>query len=108
MFKTVQTIELSGAALDWAVSKCEGYRRDVDISDVFTPSRDWAHGGPIIDRWELDLNKTGLRTWRAKTVSLGRYYDALGPTPLIAAMRCYVKAKLGETIEVPSELLEGV
>jgi hypothetical protein len=28
-----------------------------------------------------------------------------GPTPLIAAMRCYVASKMGDTIEVPEELL---
>ncbi|MCY1547037.1 hypothetical protein D9M68_830700 [compost metagenome] len=28
-----------------------------------------------------------------------------GQTPLIAAMRCIVAAKLGETVDVPSELI---
>ena len=28
-----------------------------------------------------------------------------GPTPLIAAMRSYVASKLGETVEVPDELI---
>lgn len=27
-----------------------------------------------------------------------------GPTPLIAAMRCYVASKLGDTIDIPEEL----
>jgi hypothetical protein len=27
-----------------------------------------------------------------------------GPTPLIAAMRCYVAAKLGDTVEIPEDL----
>ena len=27
-----------------------------------------------------------------------------GPTPLIAAMRCYVASKLGDEVEVPDEL----
>jgi hypothetical protein len=27
-----------------------------------------------------------------------------GPTPLIAAMRCYVEAKLGDEVEIPKEL----
>jgi hypothetical protein len=29
---------------------------------------------------------------------------AFGPTPLIAAMRCYVISKLGDEVEVPDEL----
>lgn len=68
-------------------------------------STDWAQGGPIIERCEIDLNSAGIRTWRAKTVSLGRLYDGVGPTPLIAAMRCYVASKLGDITEVPQELL---
>jgi hypothetical protein len=27
-----------------------------------------------------------------------------GPTPLIAAMRCYVASKLGDEIDIPEEL----
>ena len=30
-----------------------------------------------------------------------------GPTPLIAAMRCYVASKLGDEVEVPVELQGG-
>jgi hypothetical protein len=29
---------------------------------------------------------------------------AQGPTPLIAAMRCYVASQLGDEVEVPEEL----
>jgi hypothetical protein len=28
-----------------------------------------------------------------------------GPTPLIAAMRCYVASKFGDEVETPEELL---
>jgi len=35
--------------------------------------------------------------------TLGQY----GPTPLIAAMCCYVTSKLGEEVEVPDELVKG-
>lgn len=31
----------------------------------------------------------------------------LGPTPLVAAMRCFVAARLGDTVEVPDNLQEG-
>ena len=27
-----------------------------------------------------------------------------GPTPLIAAMRCYVSGKLGDEVDIPEEL----
>ncbi len=29
----------------------------------------------------------------------------MGPTPLIAAMRCYVASKLGDEVDIPEELL---
>lgn len=31
--------------------------------------------------------------------------DAEGPTPLIAAMRCYVASKLGDEVDIPEELI---
>jgi hypothetical protein len=115
----MKTSELTGAALDWAVARCEGFIKVSIWSDHigvckkhsfederrWAPSTDWSQGGPIIERWEIDTNKAGLRTWRAKTVSIGRLYQATGPTPLIAAMRCYVASKLGDEIEIPKELV---
>ena len=114
----MKTSELTGAALDWAVAKCEqtagknireGYGGSllvVDANDFGAPaaySTNWSQGGPIIERWEIDTTKAGVRTWRARTVSSGRPYEGIGPTPLIAAMRCYVASKLGDEVEVPDE-----
>jgi hypothetical protein len=41
--------------------------------------------------------------WRA-SLSIDPYNKTDGPTPLIAAMRCYVASKLGAEIEIPKEL----
>ena len=73
----IKTSELTGAALDWAVAKCEGeefeikdgalvigtryesnsvdddYGCEFDIE--YRPSQDWAQGGPIIEREGIDL-----------------------------------------------------
>lgn len=69
-------------------------------------STDWAHGGPVVEREQIDLyGYRGLwmpdgQQWRgsidhpAGLMAIGR-----GPTPLIAAMRAYVASKFGE--EVP-------
>jgi len=109
----MKTAELTGAALDWAVAKCEEssgrdnattWLRDYLIGFSTRYSTNWSAGGPIIERWEIDTNKSGLHTWRAKTVSIGRFYDATGQTPLEAAMRCYVASKLGDTVDIPKEL----
>lgn len=39
------------------------------------------------------------------TFMVGEAEGFYGPTPLIAAMRCYVAYKLGKEVEVPDELL---
>ena len=124
----IKTSELTGTALDWAVAKCEG-KNGVLHDDGITrciviatasgvykgtwkPSVNWAQGGPIIEREEIDLNhyrladKTAM--WEASG-SIGAkgagYRYAVGPTPLIAAMRCYVASKLGDEVETPNELI---
>lgn len=103
----MKTAELTGAALDWAVARCEyGYGADYKTNKYST---DWAQGGPIIERTGMDLkNKFGtegrvcmahMRVQGAKWVH--------GDTPLIAAMRCYVAYKLGYEVEIPKELTKG-
>lgn len=101
----MKTSELTGAVLDWAVAKCEGFKYPND--PVFKPSTNWAHGGPIIERemiethaldgeWEAYSEIAGDGNWDENIQS--------GPTPLIAAMRCYVASKLGDDVDVPKEL----
>ena len=68
------------------------------------PSTDWAQGGPIIER-EVICIGSGMdaSTWYANK-GCGQHHR-FGPTPLIAAMRCYVASKLGAEVEVPDELV---
>ena len=74
----IKTDELQGAALDWAVAKCEGYtglhkiagrmphepqlgiwppRKEYGVMDLWELgySTDWAQGGPIIEREKLGM-----------------------------------------------------
>jgi hypothetical protein len=99
----MKTSELTGAALDWAVAKCEGYQLDLVPEGSYTPSTDWAQGGPIIEREEIDTMKVGVNQWRGR-IEGGNPVSRYGPTPLIAAMRCYVASKLGEDVSIPEEL----
>jgi hypothetical protein len=76
------------------------------------PSTDWAQGGPIIEREGIGLLRVGDRLphqqWDAgETDELPDTLWAVvsGPTPLIAAMRCYVASKLGDNIDIPEELI---
>jgi hypothetical protein len=106
----MKTSELQREALNWAVAKCEGYF-DIGMASVhdgvtsvfyfplWQPSTDWALAGPIIEREISRIEDLG-DTWEA----CGYGFTANGPTPLIAAMRCYVASKLGDEVEVPDEL----
>ena len=107
----IKTSELTGAALDWAVAKCEGYASG--CGGVVPYSTDWSQAGPIFERKKLSFcyNDFGAAPdkgdeyigfiWDGKQhVDLGR-----GPTPLIAAMRCHVTHELGDEVEVPDELI---
>jgi hypothetical protein len=93
--------ELQGAALDWAVAECEEF-----VEDEFEPSENWADGGPIIEREKIGLKYTGAAMEFVAWVNgeLSTVHDHYGPTPLIAAMRCYVASKMGDEIELPEEL----
>jgi hypothetical protein len=105
----MKTSELTGAALDWAVAKCEGVDRLFEAYEVGRHhySTDWAQGGPIIEREGIFVRpKTtgGWRCWIYDGKGEGIKFDQHGPTPLIAAMRCYVASKLGDEVEIPEEL----
>lgn len=102
---SMKTSELTGAALDWAVAKAIGAYKPVSVPAYST---DWAQGGPIIEREWLHVTPWPNESdedmrWQC------RQHDSIdcvsfGPTPLIAAMRCYVASKLGAEVGVPEEL----
>jgi hypothetical protein len=101
----VNTSELTDVALDWAVhialhGSCEGYAEH-------EYSTDWAQGGPIIDREIAKIERFSDSLWEA-TAFTKNAQDIVqnGPTPLIAAMRCYVAFKLGDEVEIPEELTD--
>lgn len=115
----VKTTALTGDALSWAVAKALDLNEEdyVEIDNLYGAvwrgpdyAYDWAHGGPIIEREEISISRefsAGGIEWAAWTPAPIRD-DAeafgYGPTPLIAAMRCFVASKLGDEIEVPGEL----
>lgn len=141
---TINTNELTKHALNWAVAVANGWhvfiaedKRDAlcvvvpgRLSPMFikggsaldwigsgywSPSTDWAQGGPIIERELIEtapayaedgVSATG---WMAVRFNDERATQqpvmAEGPTPLVAAMRAYVASKLGPTVDVPAEVL---
>ena len=102
----MKTSELTGAALDWAVAKCEYFPVRNGFDDNCPEySTDWAQGGPIIEREGINVWVFDDVTWKAENSFVGVDCVYEGPTPLIAAMRCYVASKLGDEIDIPKELI---
>ena len=116
----MKTHQLTGVALDWAVAQCEEveivydrmhgwwetsdpYYAEPNDPEMFSPSTNWAQGGPIIEREGMTLSCRLNRSFAMLMV--GYLVQEYGDTPLIAAMRCYVASKLGDEVEIPEELL---
>lgn len=110
----MKTSELTGAALDLAVAKCEGLDYSPittydGIGNEYPPtnySTDWAQGGPIIEREGICMSRVDtMAAWDARIYDgESEPWQAEGETALIAAMRCYVASKLGDEVDVPEEL----
>jgi hypothetical protein len=125
----IKTADLTRYALDWAVATCEegeaiskewhphfaSYGGELRLrATPYSPSTDWNQGGPIIEREKIEVtpptpkwcDEQADNDWMAVSLPAVRGEATLevGPTPLIAAMRCYVASKLGDEVEIPEEL----
>jgi hypothetical protein len=104
--KKIQTQSLTGTVLDWAVGKAVGCA-------PVGYSTEWEFGGPIIEQESISIQmaypaedcKPALWYAAKFATSVKAQPRAHGPTPLVAAMRCFVLSKLGEEVDVPEELL---
>jgi hypothetical protein len=123
--RKMKTEQLTGIALDWAVANCEAMLDGTDedirgLMRVYNPSSDWDDGGPIIDRERINLlcrkqpsDPTRSR-WSAYMYRFSHHMgendssitNLDGPTPLIAAMRCYVFTHFGAEIDIPEEFTD--
>ena len=119
----IKTSELQGAALDWAVAEAVGHQDirvtvDDDVMvvkqdqklpglvefDYFAPSTNWSQCGPLIESAGVLIGHyLDIGGWYADLEGAAVYRD--GPTPLIAACRAIVAAKLGDEVDVPEELV---
>ena len=121
----VKTAELIGAALDWAVAMVEGCEADrpqdgqirkgdvcmlvgpfrligLDADKFYSPSTNWAQGGPLIEQFGLDLWKHEGKFYAFHTRQHNKY---CADTVLVAACLAIVAAKLGDVVQVPAELV---
>ena len=116
----IKTSELTDVALDWAVAKAQGRTPTFNMNShgrvwhgwwlatggeyerMPNYSNDWAQAGPILEREGISICRM-TSDWSAAYNPSGATQD--GPTPLIAVMRCFCCSKLGDTVEVPEELI---
>lgn len=107
-----KTADLIGPALDWAVAKidqpqwsdddCRLWVQDYEYQ--YSPSTIWSQGGPIIEQEWIELGAYHDQ-WLAVFHGEDGSIDQAGPTPLVAAMRCFVASRLGDEVDIPEELL---
>ena len=108
--------ELTGSKLDWAVSKCDNTVWDDPEVELYLflknhdngfhyYSTNWAQGGPIIEREKIGVWPPDSEHPHWTAGKAGVMQAITGPALLIAAMRCYVASKLGDTVDIPEELV---
>lgn len=117
----INTADMSGAALDWAVAVACGYKIKVRHSEIFlpnsngafvrefSPSTDWGQGGPLLQSYGVWLSDDACPDeggpWVASLQGVGLQ---IGETPLVTAARAIVYGVLGDTVDVPAELVEAL
>ena len=123
----MKTNELTGAALDYWVAKCQALeqpriyrtREGADVCEHlapgtdgfppdyvdFRPSTDWADCGPLIDKFEMYVSSNGIG-WEANCMKDGHNihdHYGKGRTSREAVCRAVVRAAFGDEIhEVPA------
>ncbi|MDU9398094.1 phage protein NinX family protein [Pseudomonas sp. zfem003] len=121
---TLRTCDLIGAALDWAVAKAcnafvafDFYGRLMDMSDLaqfgarptYSPSTDWSQGGPLLYQHRISSIAPGTASgvWWGQMPGSSVLYSTKGPDPLVAGLRRLVSENLGDSVDVPAELVGG-
>lgn len=120
----IKTFSLINDALDWAAAEAHGncyltlyngiYVANFDSDtrgggpfyDRWQPSKNWADGGPIIDKFDITVGPWTTSPAMAHMVGeiTTNNPRVIGPTKLIAAMRCLVFSKFGDEVDIPDEI----
>lgn len=118
----IKVSQATSLQLDWLVGtieKVEGLTYSERTNKLYSydkrklmarhsPTTSWAQGGPILEREGMTVGRQIHTTeWSAETFD-GTGMDVthlrFGPTPLVAAMRCFISSRLGDEVEIPEEL----
>jgi hypothetical protein len=111
----VKTVDLVGPALDWAIAQIEGVEVAIAAPQYlvgwrvarpyphgkYSPSTDWTMGGPLIAKYRISL----IYAFEEYEALIGMTDSRSDAAPLVAASRCIVAHVLGDSVQVPAELL---
>lgn len=121
----INTAELTGAALDWATAEAidaerikinsDGRTLTADLGSElrcsWSPSSDWEECGPLIRKHHVMLESDmaePMPEWICYAPTrMATWVTGFGNSPQIAICRAIVAAELGDTVHVPTELVEG-
>ncbi|CAH0646709.1 MULTISPECIES: DUF2591 domain-containing protein [Pseudomonas] len=123
----VKAADLVGEALGWAVGMAEGLELELEPPHYntswrvfarhrytvteqakrFNPWEDWAVGGPLLQKHNVSLHcpQKDWDYWAAWITENGKDVAQGADFPLPAACRAIVAHKLGDTVQVPKELM---
>lgn len=112
---------MTNLQLNWAVATCAivgftvsgagPYARVIYIPKrsawmVYSPTTNWKQGGAVIEAARITVEVKHDGWWVAMVYDINDapQWMSVGETPLVAAMRCYVKSKFGDALEPPAGL----
>ena len=81
------------------------WREHQGVTVPWSPSTNWAHGGPLRDKYKVDITEGDHAVSASILTESCECADVSGPTALIALCRAIVAAKLGNVVQVPAELV---
>lgn len=120
----VKTADLVGEALGWAVGKAEGldvyleppgyngvpwrvfarYQGEAIVhTKRYNPWEDWALAGLLLDKHRISL----IYAFEEYEALIGMTGSGYHPSSTIAVCRAIVATKIGDTVQVPKELING-
>lgn len=123
----IKTSDLIDAQLDWAAAKCQGYVEqgvygtpefrdsevylrycDAVLNSCYSPTTDWAQAGPLLNQHKISrtIDHSGLWiAYAGYNLNDEQRHMQCDRSELVAGLRCLVALNLGDTVEVPDELL---
>ena len=125
--KTIKVSEATGPALAWLVATCQGYVEqgvygtpefrdsevylrycDAVLNSCYSPTTDWAQAGPLLNQHKISrtIDHSGLWiAYAGYNLNDEQRHMQCDRSELVAGLRCLVALNLGDTVEVPDELL---